>query len=86
MAMERRCFMGATLAALARRIHSQLPFRVSRATILLNCSGADFRSSAISAAMMSGAGSALVSVRLLSLIQKRSRLSLSRFNSRRVDW
>src|ERR1700730_563161 len=43
----------------------------SRAAILVNCSRAASRSSAISAAKMSGAGNASVSVRLLSLIQNR---------------
>src|SRR5205823_456109 len=40
-----------------------------RAASLVNCSNAASRSSVISAAMMWGAGSASVSVRLLSLIQ-----------------
>jgi len=53
----------------------------SRAAILLNCPSAASKSSAISAAMISGAGRASVSVRLLSLIQNKSRLGLSRFNS-----
>ena len=53
----------------------------SLAAILVNCSSAASRSSAISAARMSGAGNASVSVRLLSLIQNRSRLSLSRLRS-----
>jgi hypothetical protein len=47
--------------------------------ILVKRSKAVSSSSAISAAMMSGAGRESVSVRLLSLIQKTSRLSLSRF-------
>ena len=49
--------------------------------ILVKRSKAVSSSSAISVAMMSGAGSESVSVRLLSLIQKRSRLSLSRLRS-----
>ena len=56
------------------------PLCPRRAAILVNCSSAASRSSAISAAMMSGGGSESVSVRLLSLIQKRSRFSLSRFS------
>jgi hypothetical protein len=47
-----------------------------RAAILVNCSNAASRS----AAMTAGAGRESVSVRLLSLIQKRSRLSLSRLS------
>ena len=53
----------------------------SFAAILVNRSSAVSRSSAISAARMSGAGRESVSVRLWSLIQKRSRLSLSRLSS-----
>ena len=51
-----------------------------RAAILVNCSSAASKSSAISLAITSGGGSESVSVRLLSLIQKRSRLSLSRLS------
>jgi hypothetical protein len=50
---------------------------------LVNCSSAASRSSAISPARMSGGGSESVSVKLLSFIQNRSRLSLSRLSSPR---
>jgi transposase len=59
----------------------QFAFGARRAAIFVNCCRAASKSSAISAAMMSGVGSESVSVRVLPLIQKRSRLSLSRFNS-----
>ena len=52
----------------------------SRSAILVNWASAASRSSAISAAMTPGGGNESVSVRLLSLIQKRSRPSLSRFS------
>ena len=62
-------------------LHNPHDLFPSLMAILVNCSSAASRSSAISVAMMSGAGSESVSVRLLSLIQKRSRLSLSRLSS-----
>jgi hypothetical protein len=77
--------MGATALLPATRANASMDYvgagLASRAAIFVNCSNAVSRSSAISAARISGAGSASVSVRLLSLIQNRSRLSLSRFNS-----
>ena len=52
----------------------------SSAAIWANCSRAACKSSAISAAMMSGSGRLAESSRLSSFSQKMSRLTLSRFS------
>ena len=56
-------------------------FSFNSSIILLNCSNADSKFSAISAAKTSGAGRLSVSSRLSSLNQKISRLALSRWVS-----
>lgn len=56
-------------------------FSFSSSMMLLNCSSADSKFSAISVANISGAGRLSVSSRLSSLNQKISRLALSRWVS-----